>query len=267
MRTLVLTICAMFLLLSGCKEKQEEKRKSAAPTSTAIPWTDKEAGLLFRLMLFYQYDEVEALLRKHGSAKIKTKNGDTPLLVLHRGFPMRLLGNQLCRMHELLLKYGVDPNERVPLNVNPSNVPIVLWGNGIDACSLRHFLAAGLNPDISSDHGSRLIFRAVADDDFQALQMLVEAGADPKVIDNSGRSLYFFAHSVDMVKLLKSHGVDPSARDEKGRTAIGSQRAEFEECKEPYCPAEPKALVQALKAAGVPKATVSPATAPSSVSQ
>ncbi|MEZ6033192.1 MAG: ankyrin repeat domain-containing protein [Planctomycetaceae bacterium] len=84
--------------------------------------------------------------------------------------------------------------------------------------SSQHSHEAVLTPT-----GESRINRAIEDDDLKTLSSLLDNGADPNALDNSGNlplQLAAARGQIDCIDLLFGYGANPNRRDRKGNTAV-----------------------------------------------
>ena len=126
---------------------------------------------------------------------------------------------------ELLLQRGADPNLTHPTTLEGPLHWLTAKGFGEDSnAAARLLLDAGANPNAKAAVGIATsvyyrditvigetpLHRAAAYCDGEMIQMLIEAGADPRIKDSHGESplTWFSRHqrSVDYVKVARSYG-------------------------------------------------------------
>ncbi len=67
--------------------------------------------------------------------------------------------------------------------------------------ALASHLAAGMPVDIRDNLGRTLLMRAAAAGQFDMVRRLIDAGADPRLVDNSGRTAGEWARRVDRLDI------------------------------------------------------------------
>jgi hypothetical protein len=97
----------------------------------------------------------------------------------------------------------------------------VAWG---DAASVQQMLRNGANPNgVDDDHGMPHLLYAAAShrpEREQIIRALLEAGADPNLRGNFGRTPLHAAASAEAVNALLEYGADPALQDDDGALAV-----------------------------------------------
>jgi hypothetical protein len=94
-----------------------------------------------------------------------------------------------------------------------------------DTAAVKRLLAGGANPNEGRFLGTPALFFAIASNNIEAVDALIAAGADLKARDGMGSTTLMFAAYNEagddkLVKRLLALGVDPSAKNQKGETAL-----------------------------------------------
>jgi ankyrin repeat protein len=138
-------------------------------------------------------DAVWALLDKGVDIRLPNRNGDTPALVAARN-------GQTDIMRALLTK-GLDPNAADP-------VPA------------RGYVISSL---VNKGVPPTLLMEAVRNDHAELCGILLEAGAQPDVVDRQGKTALYWAvadgHAA-VVDALLAHGADPNIAPRSGSTPL-----------------------------------------------
>lgn len=160
---------------------------------------------------------VTAALNRGADANTKDTDG-SPALV-----QAALFGNAMTI--ELLLERGANPNAATPAGLTALHV-----GAG-DLAKTRALIAHGADVNAKTKAGrTPLLIAARQDGAYAVVKLLLEKGADPKVVDvipsfgaGPGASALMLAaktSDVRTVRLLAEHGVDVNARTPNGDTAL-----------------------------------------------
>ena len=164
---------------------------------------DLSAGLDFR-------DTVEVLLEHHANIDQNNSKGDTALIYAARASALHSLQTLLAA--KALVNHA-DVNDYTALDAtvskrNPSTTSLLL--------------AAAADPNFRSAKRDPILFdlaysQVETNDEVSTLKTLLDAGALPNVIDNTGYSVLFWAAyygKPDSVRLLVEHGANPDFQEE-----------------------------------------------------
>lgn len=154
---------------------------------------------------------------------------------------------------ELLLEAGANPNAQLKMfppyrslradrgadqQLGIGTTPLIRAARAADLGAIRLLLAHGALVDLPQDRGMTALMIAAGldrrsidtrgkftreDELVEAARMLLDAGADPNLRDERGRTALHGAASQgmnEMVKLLVARGADPRAADGAGRTPL-----------------------------------------------
>lgn len=132
-----------------------------------------------------------------------------------------------CRedVAELLLEYGADPDA-----ADEDGMTALHHAAAFCNCPgmIKTLVRAGAGVNRTDSRGKTALVRHMANwdspDDFGTAAALLEAGADPDIPDEEGKTALFYAAEhpfcVEMTETLLSAGADPLAVDRKGRTVL-----------------------------------------------
>ena len=84
-------------------------------------------------------------------------------------------------------------------------------------------LDAGANPNVKDDKGRTALIRASENGNIEVVKLLLDRGANLEAKDDWGRTALIWASwdgHIEVVKLLLDAGANPNAKDDKGRTAL-----------------------------------------------
>jgi ankyrin repeat protein len=127
----------------------------------------------------------------------------------------------------LLVEYGANPNTSGDSGVTP--LANATGDNKIEAVELLLELGADVN--YSEGHGTAL-HTACAYEYPQVAEILIKHGADVNAVGDEGWTPLFHAAeawNAEMIQLLLSHGARRDARDHEGRTASDVARRSLDE--------------------------------------
>ncbi|MEZ0226840.1 MAG: ankyrin repeat domain-containing protein [Alphaproteobacteria bacterium] len=120
------------------------------------------------------------------------------------------------RMAELLLKHGADVNG-TDLQ-GRTNLSRAAWMGNAEAA--QFLLDHGANPTIVLN-GMTLLHDALMQREpcAKILKVLMTANPDVNVVNSRGMTPLFYAHEIEVARMLLDAGADPDHADNKGRTA------------------------------------------------
>lgn len=85
--------------------------------------------------------------------------------------------------------------------------------------------------DIPDRHGRTALWHAVSSRNIRAIQILLEAGADPNIVDVTGETPIFSARDGKTVDLLVRYGADLNVKDTDGHTPLEFMMANCHWCR------------------------------------
>ncbi|MCB1866219.1 MAG: ankyrin repeat domain-containing protein [Chromatiales bacterium] len=120
----------------------------------------------------------------------------------------------------LLAKHGVDLNQG-----SPYSTPLLFAIENQDAQLLKMLLEAGADPNVANESGRRPLHEAVAD--LALARQLFKAGADPNITDRFDEPLLFSIMNEgrpDLVEAFLEAGADANRPRSDGQTPLGFAR-------------------------------------------
>ena len=158
------------------------------------------------------YECVDKLLKYKPNVNIKNAAGETPFqlaLYLSRG---DLLKKLLERGAEDVT--GVNEKGETALYILSSN----------SENTIREFLKKGVDPNVQDNGGNTVLYLvAKRRDAVSIVEVLLEFGADVRLLNNAGRNALHaaaFHNNVKLVHFLRGRGLDVNAPDIEGNTAL-----------------------------------------------
>lgn len=212
---------------------------------------------------------LEKLLKSGADPDIKDRNGFTPLYFARKlSFPSRFSRSERRQIYldmiGLLLKHGADPSikdqngelmlgfnhiqdspEFVKTLIKNSTHPGALYIDGenqLTSCvasgrttdttpCVQFLLSAGIDQNHKNTDGKYPLWIAVEQMDLRMVRLLLENGADPKIINEHGQNLFWAILSTlphpndrrrqeEILELLCANDVQLNAKDKNGDTAL-----------------------------------------------
>jgi ankyrin repeat protein len=159
-------------------------------------------------------DKVVSLLLDSGaSVEAANHNNTTPLFFA--------VANGRAEATRVLLAHKADPNCKSALPNGSFSYPVELAAGSKNSEILKLLLDAGAKPESSPNDPYRPLFIAIANNAVDAVQLLLQHGADPN--HPGGNNALPPLHTVlidgrdkRMAPLLLDKGADPSAKDREG---------------------------------------------------
>jgi ankyrin repeat protein len=105
------------------------------------------------------------------------------------------------------LDQGADPNATY------STSPLIVAAAGGNAEMVRLLLQRGADPNLDSEQGSPVLFRAAQYGHSEVVSLLLEAGADPNATARGKTPLMAGAQNPEIVRKLLVAGADPDLSD------------------------------------------------------
>ncbi len=117
-----------------------------------------------------------------------------------------------------MLDAGASVNETIPIEVNPSNVPIFVWAVHTDSeVIVDLFIRHGV------DKEARIagLFSAVSRDRINICRRILASGTGINARDEFGQTPLFLVSSVSMAEYLVSNGAEINAKNNDGESVLG----------------------------------------------
>jgi ankyrin repeat protein len=204
---------------------------------------------------FYGHLEVaRALVDAGANVNARDRRDGTPLMkaVALPGDDAADLVPRKVAILKLLLERGADPQLRdrlggtawqTPLILGPPEFVDVFEQAGVrgvreallmeaiarqDAPGARKWIGLGADVNYKDETGWNAAAEAVLTGNTELIRMVLDAGADPAVSFDQGRTLLMIAalyDRADAIPMLLAAGADPAARSDAGLTALDMARA------------------------------------------
>ncbi|WP_241833850.1 ankyrin repeat domain-containing protein [Salinivibrio sp. MA440] len=129
---------------------------------------------------------------------------------------------------KMLMALGADPATKFGEGEEAQSVAyFAMWRKTTDA--LKAMLEAGMDPNLTDEYGETLIFDVPDLEDNDALKLLVEFGADVNARNSLGETVLFKFISVmfDEALYLLENGADPFVMNNSGMTVAYSVQEEL----------------------------------------
>lgn len=164
---------------------------------------------------------VKTYIRLGNDIKVKSDKGYSALAFLFRSIPYKGSKTSQEKIAGLLLDAGASVNETIPVEVNPSNVPVFVWAvhTGNEAI-VDLFIRRGVNKEARIEG----LFSAVGPYSpayINICKRILDSGIDINSRDRFGQTPLFLVGSVGMAKYLVSRGADVNAKDDDGKSVLG----------------------------------------------
>jgi ankyrin repeat protein len=171
------------------------------------------------------------LLSKGANPKIRTSEGGT------------LLHAAVTSGDETTVRGALATGQEINAQTSDGTTPLVLAAILRKLRALQILVESGADVNARRNDGMTVLIAATADHnafkpaDMKSVALLVERGADVNAQDLHGWTPLMGAAwygGVDVVRFLIAHGADPSAVDDRGRTALSiavqNNKSEIAEC-------------------------------------
>lgn len=134
----------------------------------------------------------------------------------------------------------------VPLSVNSSRVPVLVWAiiSSRSPEVVQLFLKYGANPRIERCSS---LFTAVMLGEKAITEILVDHGADVNARDEYGQTPLFLVDSLEVAKVLVNRGADVNAKDKDGISVLKYLSDPYKGCGKWGCIPVNKKVVSYLK--------------------
>lgn len=141
------------------------------------------------------------------------RGNEAPQPQIDEGYrPLHLVcfrGNE--ELVDMLLHYGADPNIQ---NGNGETPMFCLTRGGVlpNACAriARKLLERGALPNVRNGRGKSLLFAMTAGGFDEAVEVLLQSGADPNFPNKNGETAIHISRTRAVVQTLIRHGADPN---------------------------------------------------------
>lgn len=153
---------------------------------------------------------VSQLLRKGAGVNDRDIDGMTALHYLLVGARVNteLFEVEQVQLLDSLLKFGANPNLR-DVDGNTVLVSALQSTNGqhIGIMELNRLLAVGANPNIQNNEGKTpLMLACELNSNFEIIMTLLQAGADPKLTDSTGKAAIDYTKRDNVINILMASG-------------------------------------------------------------
>ncbi|NDK55956.1 ankryin [Pontibacter sp. BT213] len=154
---------------------------------------------------------VGMLLRNGADVNAKDEKGKTALhytVIGARIANSQLFEQEQVQLLDTLLKYKADLN----IKDNEGNTALTAAlqstnGQHIGIMELEKLLASGANPNIQNNDGKTpLMLACELNSDFEIILALVQAGADPKLLDQAGKAAIDYTKQENVTNILMAAG-------------------------------------------------------------
>jgi ankyrin repeat protein len=184
--------------------------------SPGVPYTGQPLGTALHMAVLVGHEPRVRLLLEKGAAPDlpTTKEGITPL-----HFAAVSQNKDTFKILELLLSQEVDVNRRTTLDKESAVSAGEFYA---ERTPLELALVIGNDPAVQPlieagaklESGSDLLFRAIRDEKWNRLKLLLQAGADPNAVDSEKFPALLrtvFKKSAEGTRILLEAGADPNA--------------------------------------------------------
>ena len=180
-----------------------------------------------------QYNMVQSLISAGADIKAKDKAGDQ---ALH----LACISSADVKLVKLLIANGAQLNEQSGYGLTPLNCAAIITYRRNDDASKEnkvnvgsYLIEKGSVVDNRDNDGDTPLLQALFDRFSSFARMLLSRGADYTIVDNSGYTILHMAanfgdaNCVGLLQQAKLRGVNPDAKDRKGKTATRLLKERF----------------------------------------
>jgi len=151
-----------------------------------------------------------------------TRQSDRPKGIFkgETGLHVSAANGKIDVMKLLLLEYGVDANSREVLF---GATPLYGASHSGHTNAVQILLENGANPNLLDNDGGTAMMEASHRGYTDIVRLLLEYDANPNIIDNGGFTSLIEASKggyIDVVRILLEHGADPNRHDKDGQTSL-----------------------------------------------
>ena len=208
-----------------------------------------QSAELFQAIDTGDASKVSQLLNGGVAVNVTNEKGMPPLVFLFSMSPYRGTPKERLEIARLLLSHGAAPNGLVPLSVNSSRVPVLVWA--IQSTQsfevVRLFLKYGADPTME---GSKSLFASVFLGRKRIVTLLIDAGAQVNARDDFGQTPLFLVNTLTVAKELVGRGANVNAIDNEGRSVVEYLSDPRKHCGKEGCMPVNEKIVNYLKSEG-----------------
>ncbi len=235
---------------NGTTARIRSPKGKSQPAQADIPTKEEDVKKAQSVELFAAIDagdvqSVSRLLDQEVSVGLTNERGMPPLVFLFSMEPYRGSAKARLEIARLLLSHGADANGLVPLSVNSSGVPVLVWAiHSRSAEVVKLFLKYGANPKIQ---GCSPLFTAVSLGEKAITEILLDYGADVNARNEYGDTPLFIVDSLEVAKVLVNRGADIKAKNKEGISVLKYLADPYKACGKCGCIPVNEKVVRYLK--------------------